>query len=151
MDSTVKLLNEVWSGARCGLTSLRAILDICDDTNLRNELYREETEYQNIVREAENQLAAKSERPDGVPTMTRACTWTGIKMNTLADKSTPHLTGMIIQGNTMGVIEMTKVRAVLPDADQTAHQLAAQLLTLQQDNIDRLLGILQQAEALTPA
>ena len=150
MDSTIKLLNEVWSGARCGLTSLRALLDVTDDTHLRNELYREETEYQNIVREAENQLAALNERPDGVPCMTRACTWTGMKMNTLADKSTPHLAGLLIQGNTMGVIEMTKVRASFPDADQKAHQLAAQLLVLEQDNIERSLALLQQAESPLP-
>ena len=43
MDPTIELLNEVWSGARTGLTSLRAILDITDDTNLRNEIYRQET------------------------------------------------------------------------------------------------------------
>ena len=66
MDPTIELLNEVWSGARTGLTSLRAILDITDDTNLRNEIYRQETEYQNVVREAENLLAGHGERPDGV-------------------------------------------------------------------------------------
>ena len=49
MDPTIELLNEVWSGARTGLTSLRAILDITDDTNLRNEIYRQETEYQKQV------------------------------------------------------------------------------------------------------
>lgn len=69
MDPTIELLNEVWSGARTGLTSLRAILDITDDTNLRNEIYRQETEYQNVVREAENLLAGHGERPDGVNCM----------------------------------------------------------------------------------
>ena len=69
MDPTIELLNEVWSGARTGLTSLRAILDITDDTNLRNEIYRQETEYQNVVREAENLLAGHDERPDGVNCM----------------------------------------------------------------------------------
>ena len=57
VNPTIELLNEVWAGARTGLTSLRAILDITDDTNLRNEIYRQETEYQNVVREAENLLA----------------------------------------------------------------------------------------------
>ena len=52
MDPTIELLNEVWSGARTGLTSLRAILDITDDTNLRNEISRQETEYQNVGRDA---------------------------------------------------------------------------------------------------
>ena len=151
MNQTVSLLKEIWSGARQGLESLRAILDITDDTNFRNELYNQETQYQNIVRDAENQLAAQNDRPDGVNAMTRVCTWTGIRMDTFANKSTPHLIGMIIQGNTMGIIEITKVRADYPEADQSAHSLAAALITLQQDNIDRCLPLLQQAEALTAA
>lgn len=102
MDPTIELLNEVWSGARTGLTSLRAILDITDDTNLRNEIYRQETEYQNVVREAENLLAGHGERPDGVNCMERACTWTGIRMSTLTDKSTPHMAGPFDPGQHHG-------------------------------------------------
>ena len=124
MDPTIELLNEVWSGARTGLTSLRAILDITDDTNLRNEIYRQETEYQNVVREAENLLAGHGERPDGVNCMERACTWTGIRMSTLTDKSTPHMAGLLIQGNTMGVIELTKARADCEGAQASAQASA---------------------------
>ena len=146
MDPTIELLNEVWSGARTGLTSLRAILDITDDTNLRNEIYRQETEYQNVVREAENLLAGHDERPDGVNCMERACTWTGIRMSTLTDKSTPHMAG-----NTMGVIELTKARADCEGAQASAQDLAARLLSLEQENIERSLALLEQAEALTTA
>ncbi len=151
MNPTIELLNEVWAGARTGLTSLRAILDITDDTNLRNEIYRQETEYLNVVREAENLLAGHGERPDGVNCMTRACTWTGIRMNTLTDKSTPHMAGLLIQGNTMGVIELTKARADFEGAQASAQDLAARLLALEQDNIERSLALLEQAEALTTA
>ena len=151
MDPTIELLNEVWSGARTGLTSLRAILDITDDTNLRNEIYRQETEYQNVVREAENLLAGHGERPDGVNCMERACTWTGIRMSTLTDKSTPHMAGLLIQGNTMGVIELTKARADCEGAQARARDLAARLLSLEQENIERSLALLEQAEALTTA
>ena len=144
MDPTIELLNEVWSGARTGLTSLRAILDITDDTNLRNEIYRQETEYQNVVR-------GHDERPDGVNCMERACTWTGIRMSTLTDKSTPHMAGLLIQGNTMGVIELTKARADCEGAQASAQDLAARLLSLEQENIERSLALLEQAEALTTA
>ena len=104
-----------------------------------------------MVREAENLLAGHGERPDGVNCMERACTWTGIRMSTLTDKSTPHMAGLLIQGNTMGVIELTKARADCEGAQASAQDLAARLLSLEQENIERSLALLEQAEALTTA
>ena len=51
----------------------------------------------------------------------------------------------------MGVIELTKARADCEGAQASAQDLAARLLSLEQENIERSLALLEQAEALTTA
>ena len=70
--------------------------------------------------------------------MSRAGMWIGVKTNTLADDSAAHLAEIIIQGATMGVIAITRARNDLPDASPEAQDMAANLITVQQDAIERL-------------
>ena len=75
---------------------------------------------------------------DASSPMSRAGMWIGVKTNTLADDSAAHLAEIIIQGATMGVIAITRARNDLPDASPEAQDMAANLITVQQDAIERL-------------
>lgn len=59
-------------------------------------------------------------------------------METLRDRSPSHLADTLIQGSTMGVIDMTRARARCPEADPGAHQLANEFLKNGQESIERL-------------
>lgn len=59
-------------------------------------------------------------------------------MNTLIDKTSSHIAEMMMQGNMMGVIEITKTIKHNPDADAAALQLARDLLQTQENNIQEL-------------
>ena len=60
------------------------------------------------------------------------------KMNTLIDKTSSHIAEMMMQGNMMGVIEITKTMKNNPDADAGALKLAQDLLQTQENNIRKL-------------
>lgn len=58
-----------------------------------------------------------------------------INLNTLTDKSTSHIAEMIIQGATMGVIDITKRIKEYSEVDEEILELANDLLKFEQRNI----------------
>ena len=82
-------------------------------------------------------LAAAGGRAEPVGPLQKAGMWMGTQMNTLTDRSNAHIAEMVIQGATMGIIEMTKARNTCPDADPGAASLASRFIVAQNDIIDR--------------
>ena len=61
-------------------------------------------------------------------------TYIMINMKTLTDKSPSHLSEMLIQGSTMGIIDATKRINQYDDADKDVLDLANRLLEFEKDN-----------------
>ena len=61
-----------------------------------------------------------------------------INLQTIKDKTPSHLAGMMIQGNTMGVIDMTKSLRENQAADPPVLALAQDLLSMQKGNIEEM-------------
>ena len=131
MNQTRKLLQKIVENARTGADACDQMLSCAKDVDLRNELMNERDVYQDFTRDAERALFDSGAQP-------RAGMWIGVKTNTLADDSAAHLAEIIIQGATMGVIAITRARNDLPDASPEAQDMAANLITVQQDAIERL-------------
>ena len=70
--------------------------------------------------------------------------WMGMRINTIADRSASHIADIVIQGATMGVVELTKARNFNPDADAQAQGIESFLITKQQEAIDRLKRFLAE-------
>ena len=141
MDETKKLLECVSYNARIGLDSVRALCGKTDDEVLKNELYSEEDTLIGILRRADDALSRMGETPPSTASA-KVGMWFGLQKDTLTDKSREHLADMLIQGNTMGIIEITKARGKYPAANQESQKLACDLLTHEQDSVDRLKNLL---------
>ena len=70
--------------------------------------------------------------------MQKVMGWTGIKINTLTDKSNSHIAEMMIQGDAMGIIESQKLINHNPKADQEVKDILNDFLTLQENNIAKM-------------
>lgn len=81
---------------------------------------------------------AAAAKPDSIGPMAKMASDVSTKMNTLIDKTSSHIAEMMMQGNMMGVIEITKTIKHNPDADAAALQLARDLLQTQENNIQAL-------------
>lgn len=146
MDQTQKLLQTIVENARMGADACDQLMSKTDDMSLRQELMNERQQYENACRDAEAQLMQLGTHPHPKGPMARAGMWMGMEMNTMMDKSASHIADMLIQGCTMGVVEMTKARNSLPDADAQAQGIASALVTAQQESIERLKTFLRQKE-----
>ena len=142
MNQTQKLLQSIVENARMGEDACRQLFDRTEDLNLREELNREKRDYENAAAQAEGMLERMGVNPRPKGPMARMGMWMGMQFNTMTERSTSHIAELLIQGCTMGVVEITKVRSTCPDADADAQGVASGLITCQQEAIERLKSFL---------
>jgi hypothetical protein len=86
---------------------------------------------------AKEQLRQKGEVPRRASPMSRASIRFGVATHTLFDNSNSHLAELVINGSTMGVIDMTKAIRSIPSGQQ-ARNLGKELLQFEQNSIDEM-------------
>lgn len=137
MNETIQLLRDVFKNARSGEEAVNLLMEKTENHEMRGELDRERRQYRSAAREAERALAEAGAEPEPESLLQKAGMWAGTQMNTLTDRSNAHIAEMVIQGATMGIIEMTKARNTCPDADPGAASMASRFIVAQNDIIDR--------------
>ena len=144
MEQTEKLLQSIVENARMGIYACEQLLEKSDDFEIRKEIMLEKQHYSEIARDAEQRMYENGiePRPEGM--MQRMGMWMGMQMNTISDRSPAHLADMLIQGATMGIVEMTKARNSNPDASGDAQGIASDFIIKQQDAVERLKSFLLQ-------
>ena len=138
MDSTQKLLQCVAENAQTGLDACEQLLQRTNDADMRKELMTEIEQYRAFERDSEQMMFNLGAKPQPKSTVSRVGMWLGLQMNTLTDTSPDHLAEMIIQGATMGVIEMTRNLNTLADASAEAKGIGGNFVAAQEDTMDRL-------------
>ena len=144
MNETIQLLRDVARNARTGEEAIDQLMEKVESAEMRDELRRERDQYRASARDAESALAAAGGQAEPVGMMQKAGMWVGTQMNTLTDRSNAHIAEMVIQGATMGIIEMTKARNTCPDAAPDAAGLASRFIVDQNDIIERQKAYLRE-------
>ena len=103
------LLGEVYKEMKMGSTSLTDILAKITDTKFREELTRQIDEYEKLAKTASDRLLDCGVTPKEENIMARMSAKLGMAMNTMTDSTTSHLAQMVIEGNTMGITELTRL------------------------------------------
>ncbi len=143
MDQTESLLQAVWENGRMGEDSLKLLIDDCSG-KLRQDMAAQKARYADAARDAEQRLYAMDLKPRAANPVARAGLWMGMRMNTLTNKSEAHIADILVQGATMGILDLTKARNSNPDADANAQGIAAALIESQQAFIDQMKAYLYQ-------
>ncbi len=143
MNDTVQLLQDVVRNARTGKDAVEQLMNKAEGDSMRRELEKEKASYQQTQQEGERALADAGGRAEPTGPLARAGMWMGLEMETLADRSDAHIAEIVIQGATMGVIEMTKALNTYDSADAHARGIASQFVVQQNETIDRQKGFLE--------
>ena len=144
MDQTQKLLQTIVENGRMGEDACDQLLNRTEDMNLRQELMQEKQYYEAAARDAEARLQDMGVKPHPKGPMARMGLWMGMQMNTAVDQTSSHIADIVIQGLTMGVVALTKARNSYTDASADAQGIASNLITRQQESIDRLKTFLSE-------
>ena len=142
MNETVQLLQDVARNARTGQDAVEHLMQKTAAGAMRDELNREKEDYAVTRRQSEQALVNAGGKAEPVGPLAKAGMWAGLEMETLADRSNAHIAEIVIQGATMGVIEMTKALNQYGGADAGARDLASRFVAQQNATIDRQKGFL---------
>ena len=120
--------NAIYQNAMVGVQSIRDIIDKVESNDLRQELNREE-ELFNEVAEDVKIFAKRSKievKENNLFEKTRL--WASINMSTMFDKSTRHITELMLLGTVMGLITCYKDKC---DHEGVSNELDEILLKLE--------------------
>ena len=107
-NNTVKLLSEVEKAAAFGRDSVSAVLRHVDNTRLRRELSQSRNSYSSVCDDAKNSLASIGCRAGSNPQSMKMMMRTAVNAHLNRKRDTSAAAKMMIQGCTMGNIELLK-------------------------------------------
>ena len=134
----IDILKEISKDAKMGMDSLTTVTDKAQDEKFKKVLNNQHDEYQNIFDRSQELLIQQGENYEDVPTMQKVMFWTGIQMNTMADKSNSKLSELLIQGNDMGIVKGNKLLHHNEFTTPEIKNLLSDFIRLQEKNIDDL-------------
>ena len=112
------MLTAIYQNCQTALQSIDNIMPSIKSDALKRELADEESEYNVISKECE--MLAKSENINikDNSMFEKIRLWGSIKMSTLTDKSTSHVSEMLLLGTFMGVVDCIKNLNESPTANE---------------------------------
>ena len=137
-NQNVQLLKELYEASHMGIEATNLVTPKVKDESLREEIERQRQTYKGLAVKTERMLAEAGETPDAESAMKKAMLWGSVQMNTLMDSSPTHIAEMMINGTTMGIVDMTKKLNQLDEADAGAKKLAEEFIRGQQKSIEIL-------------
>lgn len=132
------VLNDIYKNAQAGCQGISDLLPKVSNSNFRNDLKTQESEYKTISQLASEQLMQMGETPSEIGTLQRVGMWASVNANTMMNSDTTHLAEMMINGSNMGITNMTKVLNNYQNPNPQVKGLADQLITTEHQNIQRL-------------
>ena len=143
MSESTELLEFIYENAKMGEKTLPLVIGAVSRPDLRTALSEQLVEYCAIGREAESMLHAKGAAPKQPRGWKQAAIQTALEMDLLARGSTRRVAEMMIRGNTMGTVQMSKrIHTYQYAADERALQLADRLLKTEENNIEQMKAFL---------
>jgi len=141
MDKNETLLQELYKNTTMGGDSLVDLMDKTDNPELRTEMTRELEKYREFSNRAEELLNERGLKPEEPGMMAKAGSKIGMAFNTMLDTTTSHIAEMMINGATMGIINIEK-QLNENEPDGKARQLAEDILKFEKSTADNLARFL---------
>lgn len=141
MNENMELLNFVYENAEMGVHTLNILSDTLRkrDNKIKGLIEDELKEYNNFLKESEKLLKKNKIEPKKTNLMAKLSSKMGITMETMKDNSDPAIASMVIEGLTMGIVEMqTKIKNYKKLVDKKILKLSIKFLKFQEEEIEKL-------------
>ena len=143
MTENLELLTFIHSNAEMGKTTMKQLLGIVENGNFKSLLESQAREYNEIYNISDEKIKGSQEQTKSINPLAKASVYMKINMNTMGNKTPSHISEMLIQGSTMGMIDIIKRIHQYKNADKTDLDLASRLLKFEENNINELKTYLQ--------
>lgn len=153
MNANIEMLNYIYKNAQMGQSSINHLLDIVkDNSKFKNLLDNQYAEYKTIYDTAEKSLNKLGYEAKSSNTFKKFEIYMMIDIKTLKNKTPDHVAEMLIQGSTMGIIQITRRLKEYEDkVDKSVKKLAEKLLSIEQHNVEECRKFLGKTFEITHA
>ena len=138
MNDNARLLNFVYQNAQMGVDSIRQLMGIVENKELKEHLKAQFQGYEEFQDTARRMLEENGFDEKEISAFSKISTYLMINMQLLTDKSTTHIAEMMIQGSTMGVTKSLRTLRDCRPEDPRVKDLADKLLKTEQANIEEM-------------
>ena len=108
-DKDFRAAENIYRNAKVAVLSIDEVQKKLTDDNLKSELSYEREGYENFLQEFSDFLKEQSYRAENLPALKKAGMKIGIAMNTLTDKSSPHVANLMLKGTVTGISELIQL------------------------------------------
>lgn len=137
MDGNTEILNFIYQNSQMGIDTLKQLIELTKNSRneeFKNVLQSQYDEYKKIYTDTEELIKSRGKDPKDLNAFAKISTYLMINLKTIIDKTPSHISEMLIQGSTMGIIDVTKRINDYGDADKEILDLAHRLLQFEKDN-----------------
>ena len=138
MNGNAELLNFIYQNSQMGVDTINQLIGIVEDEKFKKHLIFQFNGYKEIHQAAQKALNENGYDEKGIGTLDKIKTYLMINIQTLIDKTTSHISEMLIIGSNMGVINAVKNLKKYDDAEAGIINLMKRLLKFEEDNIQKL-------------
>ena len=138
MNENAELLNFIYQNSQMGVDTLNQLIGISSDITFKKQLQNQYNEYEKIHIEAKGLLNKAGYDEKGLSALEKIKTYLMINLQTMTDKSSSHITEMLIIGSNMGVIDAIKNLKKYKDTEVDIRKLMDKLLKFEENNIQKL-------------
>ena len=136
MNETAQILQDLARNAQSGLDAVEALTPRAESSAMREALHEARSRYQTSLRDGERALRAAGGPAEPTGRAARTAMKLGHELQTAIDRTDDHIAEMVIQGATMGVIEMTKSMNTYTEAEPYARSLTSRFIVQQNEIIE---------------
>ena len=140
MINSQRVLNDIIKTSQMGINGINVVMDKTSEPALRQALKVQRREYSDIEQQAKLLAQRKGYRLDQLKPITRRMGAVMSKSQLLLGEPNSKIAGMMIQGNTRGMILSLKNMRRCNDPDPQVAELAQKLLETEKNNIGSMVG-----------
>ncbi|MBQ8135389.1 MAG: hypothetical protein IJ192_13445 [Clostridia bacterium] len=137
-----ELLGGIYKLSETGMEATKTVLPKVKEQQLKNELQEQYNDYSAAKSQTEQALVNSGVLPQDQGVIAKAAMWGSIQLHTLAESSSDHIAEIMINGTTMGVIDLTKHIGACPNADKSVKDYAQNFIRNEERHIDNLKAFL---------
>ena len=137
-NRNVEFLNKIYENATMGGESVSMLVEKVKDKDVLLELQRQHSEYTKIAGDTVKALSKEKAIPKEQSPISKIGLWSGVQMNTLTDRSNDKIAEMMIQGSTMGIIDLSRLMKEYSDISEDYRKIGQELIKLEEDGSQRM-------------
>lgn len=138
-----ELLGGLYKLCQTGMEATKTVLPKVKSGALRNELEEQYNDYSKTASYAEQTMMKSGILPQENSILSKAAMWGSIQLQTLTEASSDHIAELMINGTTMGVVDLTKHMGACKGADEELIDYTEHFIKNEERHIDNLKAFLR--------